>query len=65
MGETAETEDVSPMDGLLTVEPLNDRIDEIVDSATDLHGIRCVGEIVDTSGSDTAVHFTLTDAERL
>ena len=63
MGETAETDDAPSKDNLLTVGQLNDRIDEVVDSATDLHGVRCVGEVVDASERDTAVYFTLTDGE--
>ena len=63
MGETAETEDGPSKDNPLTVGQLNDRIDEVVDSATGLHGVRCMGEVVDTSERDTAVYFTLTDGE--
>jgi exonuclease VII large subunit len=63
MGETAETDDASSKDNLLTVGQLNDRIDEVVDSATSLHGVRCMGEVVDTSERDTAVYFTFTDGE--
>lgn len=63
MVETAKSEDDPATEGPLTVGQLNDRIDEAVDSATYLHGVRCVGEVVDTSERDTAVYFTLTDGE--
>jgi len=63
MGETGETGDESLPDDPLTVGQLNDRIDEVVDSATGLHGVRCMGEVVDMSERDTAVYFTLTDGE--
>jgi hypothetical protein len=49
MGETAEKDDDPSKDNLLTVGQLNDRIDEVVDSAMSLHGVRCMGEVVDTS----------------
>jgi exodeoxyribonuclease VII large subunit len=63
MGETAEMDDETPPDDLLTVEQLNGRIAQIVDSAGDLHGVRCIGEVTNVSQSDVAIYFTLTDGE--
>ena len=63
MGETAERGDENPPDDLLTVEQLNGRIAQIVDSTADLHGVRCIGEVTNVSESDVAIYFTLTDGE--
>ena len=48
----------------LTVEQLNARIDDIIESAETLHGVRCVGEITNLGKSNAARHFTLTDGDR-
>ena len=63
MGETAERGDENPPDDLLTVEQLNGRIAQIVDSTADLHGVCCIGEVTNVSESDVAIYFTLTDGE--
>lgn len=63
MGETAETGGGSPPEDVLTVEQLNGRIEAAIDSATELQGVRCVGEVTNVSESDAAVYFTLTDGE--
>jgi len=63
MGETAERDDETPPDDLLTVEQLNGRIAQVVDSAGDLQGVRCIGEVTNVSESDVAIYFTLTDGE--
>jgi exodeoxyribonuclease VII large subunit len=63
MGETAERGDETPPDDLLTVEQLNGRIAQVVDSAADLHGVRCIGEVTNVSESDVAIYFTLTDGD--
>ncbi|PSP82391.1 exodeoxyribonuclease VII large subunit [Halobacteriales archaeon QS_1_68_17] len=63
MGEMAERGDETSSDGLLTVEQLNGRIAQVVDSAADLHGVRCIGEVTNVSDSDVAIYFTLTDGE--
>lgn len=46
---------------VLTVGELNDRISDVIDSATDLRDVQVVGEVIDCSESNVALYFGLTD----
>ena len=61
MSEENHEVSTSHIEDILTVEQLNARIDDIIESAETLHGVRCIGEITNLGESNAARHFTLTD----
>jgi exodeoxyribonuclease VII large subunit len=66
MAESNENEPgstASHTEDILTVEQLNERIAEGIESLEELHGVRSVGEITDLSAGNSARYFTLTDGD--
>lgn len=63
MGKTADSQDNCGPGEPLTVEQLNNRIAEVVESNKELQDVRCVGEVTNVSESDVALYFTLTDGD--
>jgi len=66
MAESNENEPRSAAghtEDILTVEQLNERIAEGIESLEELHGVRSVGEITDLGAGNSAHYFTLTDGD--
>lgn len=55
------SETLSQTDGVLSVQQLNQRISDVVDTSEPLQDVRCYGEVTNLGGSHAALYFTLTD----
>ncbi|WP_396614030.1 exodeoxyribonuclease VII large subunit (plasmid) [Haloferax sp. S1W] len=63
MGRTSEADAdvVEPSRDILSVQQLNQRISDVVDTSEPLQDVRCYGEVTNLGGSSAALYFTLTD----
>jgi len=55
------SETLSTTDEVLSVQQLNQRISDVVDTSEPLQDVRCYGEVTNLGGSNAALYFTLTD----
>jgi exodeoxyribonuclease VII large subunit len=66
MADTSDTDQQDARSGsldVLSVSDLNERIASVIEQSSQLHDIRCIGEVTDFHQNSTALYFTLTDGD--